>query len=155
MRIGQFWARGDYTGDFTVTLLSNLTGDVFTSATVSGPSTADSWTQFNFTLTPAEAAPNSNNSLSVTFDASQASAGSLDFNLISLFPPTYNNRPNGLRPDIMQILSEQPPSFLRFPGGNNLEGSKYALDVYPLSLANRIEQTTFPTVSLGIKPLVL
>ncbi|KAL9089377.1 MAG: hypothetical protein Q9159_002593 [Coniocarpon cinnabarinum] len=119
---GQFWARGDYNGNFTVTLLSNLTSEVFTTTTVPGPSTADQWTQYNFTLNPPAAAPNSNNSFSVTFDPSQAPNGSLDFNLLSLFPPTYNNRPNGLRSDIMTILGDQPPSFLRFPGGNNLEG---------------------------------
>ena len=122
---GSFWARGDYTGDFTVSLQSNLTDETFVSAVVKGPSTAAEWTQFNFTLEPPAAAPNSNNTFSVTFDQSQAPAGSLDFVLLSLFPPTFNNRPNGLRPDIMQILGAQPPSFFRFPGGNNLEGRTF------------------------------
>jgi alpha-N-arabinofuranosidase len=44
---------------------------------------------------------------------------------VSLFPPTYKNRPNGLRPDIMQLLADMKPSFLRFPGGNYLEGPNY------------------------------
>lgn len=35
--------------------------------------------------------------------------GSLDFNLISLFPPTYKNRPNGLRPDLMELLRGLKP----------------------------------------------
>ncbi|MES2463450.1 MAG: alpha-L-arabinofuranosidase C-terminal domain-containing protein, partial [Armatimonadota bacterium] len=42
--------------------------------------------------------------------------------LVSLFPPTYKNRPNGLRPDLMQMLVDMKPAFLRFPGGNYLEG---------------------------------
>lgn len=48
---------------------------------------------------------------------------SLDFNLISLFPPTYKNRKNGLRPDIMEDLAALNPKFLRLPGGNMLEGN--------------------------------
>ena len=121
---GSFFARGDYNGSFTVSLQSNLTGDVYATATVAGPSTSASWTQFNYTLVPNVTAPNSNNSLSITFDPTMASNGSLDFNLLSLFPPTYNNRPNGMRIDLMEILGAQPPSFLRLPGGNNLEGSE-------------------------------
>ncbi len=40
--------------------------------------------------------------------------GSLDFNLISLFPPTYNNRPNGMRVDLMEAIAElNPVSFPR------------------------------------------
>ena len=122
---GQFWVRGDYSGNFTVSLQSKLTDQVFVTEVVPGPSTSNQWTQFNFTLQPPTAAPNSNNTFSVTFDASQASSGSLDFNLLSLFPPTFNNRTNGLRPDLMKILGALPPSFFRFPGGNNLEGSRF------------------------------
>lgn len=84
----------------------------------------DTWVQQNFTLTPTSAAPNSNNSFYITFDASSVSEGSLDFNLISLFPPTYKNRPNGLRKDLAEALAELNPKFLRFPGGNNLEGQQ-------------------------------
>jgi alpha-L-arabinofuranosidase len=44
--------------------------------------------------------------------------------LVSLFPPTWNDRPNGLRKDIMQLLVDMNPKFLRFPGGNYVEGNK-------------------------------
>jgi alpha-L-arabinofuranosidase len=44
------------------------------------------------------------------------------FNLVSLFPPTYNNQPNGFRVDLMEMLVNMKPKFLRFPGGNFLEG---------------------------------
>ncbi len=43
--------------------------------------------------------------------------------LVSLFPPTWNDRPNGLRKDLMQLLVDLNPKFLRFPGGNYLEGN--------------------------------
>jgi alpha-N-arabinofuranosidase len=52
------------------------------------------------------------------------------FNLVSLFPPTYNNRPNGDRQDITQLLVDMKPTFLRFPGGNFLEGP-YLNDHFP------------------------
>ncbi|MDP4291591.1 MAG: alpha-L-arabinofuranosidase C-terminal domain-containing protein, partial [Bacteroidota bacterium] len=56
------------------------------------------------------------------FVVSVAKPGTFWFNLVSLFPPTYHNRINGNRPDIMQLLAEMKPHFLRFPGGNFLEG---------------------------------
>ena len=52
------------------------------------------------------------------------------FNLVSLFPPTYNNRPNGNRPDVMKMMVDMKPKFLRFPGGNYLEGP-YLNDMFP------------------------
>ena len=51
--------------------------------------------------------------------------GSVWFNLVSLFPPTYHDQPNGFRIDLMEKLAELKPSFLRFPGGNYLEGPDY------------------------------
>jgi alpha-N-arabinofuranosidase len=52
--------------------------------------------------------------------------GTVWFNLVSLFPPTWNDRPNGLRRDLMQKLVDLKPQFLRFPGGNYLEGDTVA-----------------------------
>ena len=43
-------------------------------------------------------------------------------NLVSLFPPTYRDRDNGTRVDLMEKLAAMHPAFLRFPGGNYLEG---------------------------------
>lgn len=44
--------------------------------------------------------------------------------MISLLPPTYKNRDNGNRPDLMQLMAGMHPSFLRLPGGNYLEGDQ-------------------------------
>jgi alpha-N-arabinofuranosidase len=52
--------------------------------------------------------------------------GTVWFSLVSLFPPTFNNQPNGFRPDLMQMLVDVKPKFLRFPGGNYLEGDQIA-----------------------------
>lgn len=50
-------------------------------------------------------------------------AGALDVDLISLFPAeTWANRPQGLRPDLVKLLREMQPGFLRFPGGCIVEG---------------------------------
>jgi alpha-L-arabinofuranosidase len=48
--------------------------------------------------------------------------GTVWLNLVSCFPPTWHGRPNGNRPDLMALLAGLHPSFLRFPGGNYLEG---------------------------------
>ena len=42
---------------------------------------------------------------------------------VSLFQPTYKGRENGNRPDLMRMLVDMKPKFLRFPGGNYLEGN--------------------------------
>lgn len=120
---GSFYVQGTYDGDFYIQLGSNLTSDVFGTTTVSAKSKKNQWTQVEYTITPTSAAPNSNNTLCVAFDSSKATDGSLDLNLISLFPPTYNNRPNGNRIDLMEALGGLSASYLRFPGGNNLEGN--------------------------------
>ena len=46
--------------------------------------------------------------------------------LVSLFPPTYKDRANGNRPDLMERMAAMHPTFLRLPGGNYLEGDLIA-----------------------------
>lgn len=106
---GSFWVKGAYEGSFTASLESNLTSDVFGSVDVPSKSVADEWTEHTFELTPKKDAPSSNNTFSVTFDSAGVSGGALDFNLISLFPPTYKDRKNGLRVDIAQALADMNP----------------------------------------------
>ncbi|KAF1959288.1 glycoside hydrolase, partial [Byssothecium circinans] len=125
---GSFWVKGAYNGSFTASLKSNLTDEVFGSVEVQSKSVANEWIEHVFELVPEKDAPNSNNSFSVAFDPTSTEGGALDFNLISLFPPTYKNRKNGLRVDIAEALAEMNPHFLRFPGGNMLEG--HTLDTY-------------------------
>jgi alpha-N-arabinofuranosidase len=48
--------------------------------------------------------------------------GRLWFSLVSFFPPTYQDRANGNRVDLMEHLAAMKPMFLRFPGGDYLEG---------------------------------
>jgi alpha-N-arabinofuranosidase len=49
--------------------------------------------------------------------------GTVDLDVVSLFPKdTWNKRPNGLRTDLVQLLKDMQPGFLRFPGGCIVEG---------------------------------
>jgi alpha-L-arabinofuranosidase len=49
--------------------------------------------------------------------------GTMDADMISLFPQdTWKNRPNGLRADLVQMLADLKPGFVRFPGGCIVEG---------------------------------
>jgi alpha-L-arabinofuranosidase len=49
--------------------------------------------------------------------------GAVDVDLLALYPKeTWKNRPNGLRADLVQLLAEMKPGFLRFPGGCIVEG---------------------------------
>src|SRR5215207_1219435 len=50
--------------------------------------------------------------------------GTLDVDLVSLYPKdTWQRRENGLRADLVELLKEMQPGFLRFPGGCIVEGS--------------------------------
>lgn len=51
----------------------------------------------------------------------------IDLDMISLFPDhTWKHRPNGLRPDLVQLLADMHPGFIRFPGGCIVEGRDLA-----------------------------
>ncbi|MGN6214138.1 alpha-L-arabinofuranosidase C-terminal domain-containing protein [Parafilimonas sp.] len=53
--------------------------------------------------------------------------GVADFDMLSLFPQhTWKERPNGLRADLVQLLADMKPGFLRFPGGCIVEGRELA-----------------------------
>ncbi|KAK4120308.1 glycoside hydrolase family 51 protein [Parathielavia appendiculata] len=122
---GSFYSYGAYGGSFTVSLYQVQ-------------SVAHAWTQHKYELRPIKSAANSNNSFVLEFHSGKKTE--FKFNLISLFPPTlirerspltlrdtfryqtYKNRPNGMRRDLMEKLADLKPSFLRIPGGNNIEG---------------------------------
>ncbi len=49
--------------------------------------------------------------------------GTLDLDMISLFPKdTWKGRPGGMRADMIQMLADMKPGFVRFPGGCIVEG---------------------------------
>lgn len=49
--------------------------------------------------------------------------GTLDVDMVSLFPKdTWKGRENGMRSDIVQMIADMKPGFVRFPGGCIVEG---------------------------------
>lgn len=114
-------ATDEAAGPLTVSIESNDGAVTYASAQVS--LSKGSWKKYEVQL-------NTGNNVKPTalahFVISTKHTGTYWFNLVSLFPPTYNNRPNGNRNDIMQLLADMKPSFLRFPGGNYLEGDWFS-----------------------------
>ena len=118
-----FWAKsdGNATGPLTIALESSDGKTVWASARVS--KITGEWKKVTVTLrTGKNITPSSTN----RFVLSTETPGTFYFNLVSLFPPTFNHRPNGNRSDLMQMLVDMKPAFLRLPGGNYLEGNTIA-----------------------------
>jgi alpha-N-arabinofuranosidase len=114
------WARAEagFSGPLTVAIVSDDGRTVYASEKISG--VASAWKKFEVTLKTGNVAPTAQARFAVTLDQ----PGTIWLNVVSLFPPTWNDRPNGLRKDIMQMLVDLNPKFLRFPGGNYVEGNK-------------------------------
>lgn len=108
---GSFYMMGSFDGNITVSMVSNTTGDTIAEASVQASSKVGQWTQYHYQFQPSQDAPDSNNTLQFTMPASDVKS-ELNFNLLSLFPPTYNNRPNGLRIDLMEAMAGLHPTFL-------------------------------------------
>ncbi|HEY9196152.1 MAG TPA: alpha-L-arabinofuranosidase C-terminal domain-containing protein [Mucilaginibacter sp.] len=120
---GSFFAKaGQGNGStLTVSIEDSVTNVAYASATVNG--IGNDWKKFSVNLTvPANVKPTS----ATRFVIRPNAAGTYWFSLVSLFPPTFNNRPNGNRADIMQLLASMNPAFLRLPGGNYLEGEMFS-----------------------------
>ncbi len=106
-----------FTGPLTVAITSLDGATVYARGRVDRL-TAD-WAAYELVLkTGRKVVPTTRARLTLTIEQ----PGTVWLGLVSLFPPTWKNRPNGLRPDLMQMLVDLKPGFLRFPGGNYLEG---------------------------------
>jgi alpha-N-arabinofuranosidase len=99
-----------------IALLEDANGRVLGQTKISG--LTPEWKTYKSTI--RSAATDAKARLSVLAEG----VGTLDLDLISLFPKdTWQNRENGLRPDLVKLLKEMKPGFLRFPGGCIVEGS--------------------------------
>ncbi|MFI5132048.1 MAG: alpha-L-arabinofuranosidase C-terminal domain-containing protein [Chitinophagales bacterium] len=105
-------------GPITVTIESNDGQTIYASGSIDLVKSTF-WKKYDLTLTTsADVKPTAD----ARFVISTNRTGLYYFNLVSLFPPTFKNQPNGFRQDLMQMLVDMKPKFLRFPGGNYLEG---------------------------------
>jgi len=85
-----------FTGPITVSIVSEDGRKVYASGKFSG--LAPEWKRFDLTLKTGKVAPTAKARFVITLDR----PGTVWFSFVSLFPPTWNDRPNGLRKDLMQ-----------------------------------------------------
>ncbi len=100
----------------------------FAAAQVSG--VTGEWQRFESSLTiPADAGESTDNRFVIGIDLrDSADEGALQdvtiwLQVVSLFAPTYADRDNGLRPDLVERLQALKPRFCRFPGGTYVLGN--------------------------------
>ncbi len=107
----------EFKGAIRVAIESGDGATTYAEDKVSG--VGNGWKQHTVTLETGKDTPTTKGRLVLAINQ----PGVVWFNLVSLFPPTFHDRPNGTRVDLMQMLAGMKPSFLRFPGGNYVEGN--------------------------------
>jgi alpha-N-arabinofuranosidase len=117
-----FYARGSrgFAGPVTASLV--LDDGNLTVAKADTPAVTNSWQKYTVKLITGRDAPTT---AKAQFVLSATGTGSVVFSLVSLFPPTYQGVPGGLRPDLMKLMADLRPSFIRLPGGNYVEGGTF------------------------------
>ena len=81
------------------------------------PPFSKEWTTISVTLTAADSAQRGRLNLFIS------GKGTVLLDEVSLFPTaTWRKRAGGLRADLVQLLADMKPGFLRFPGGCIVEG---------------------------------
>jgi alpha-L-arabinofuranosidase len=118
-----FYARAGngFTGPLTAAIVTD-DGSV-TVASGQTEALTDGWKKYTVKLTTAHDAKVTAHA---KFVVSASGKGSVWLSLVSLFPPTFEDAPNGLRPDLMKLMADMKPAFIRLPGGNYLEGDTFA-----------------------------
>lgn len=97
--------------------LANSKDEVIGKTTLTVNATGGEWKKVtaSFTATTTE--------LKAKFNIWMEGDGETDFDMISLFPTdTWKDRPGGMRADMIQLLADMKPGFIRFPGGCIVEG---------------------------------
>lgn len=105
-------------GPVGVAIMDKAGKTVYAKATVEG--VGAEWKKYEVALETGNVEPTADAQLVLAAGEKRT----IWLSLVSLFPPTWNDRPNGLRKDLMQMLVDLEPKFLRFPGGNYLEGNR-------------------------------
>ena len=105
-------------GSLRVRLVNDETGTVRAEASIALH--GGGWSKYTATLMTGQLSPSATNHLELMV----AKKGTVWLQLASLMPPTYRNRSNGNRIDLMEKMAAMHPKFLRLPGGNYLEGDR-------------------------------
>jgi alpha-L-arabinofuranosidase len=114
-RVDAMVRRLDGKADDLLVELENPDGSKLGEAKIVG--LTSNWKKFTTTIRATETSGKAR--LNVVMEG----RGTLDLDLFSLYPKeTWKGRSNGLRADLVQLLSEMRPGFLRFPGGCIVEG---------------------------------
>jgi len=113
-----FLRPGAYEGEVTA-LLESKDGRPLARHDFGAVKPGESWQRFVAALQATGADPAGR--LALCFRGK----GTLQVDWVSLFPPTYKGRPNGLRIDLAKYLEEPKPSFVRYPGGCYVEGLSF------------------------------
>jgi alpha-L-arabinofuranosidase len=101
-------------------LMGGERGQPLAEATLTG--FTSEWKRYETTLRPTAA--HARAQLEIVSNGE----GEIDLDMVSLYPrETWKNRPNGLRNDLVQLLADMKPGFLRFPGGCIVEGRRLEL----------------------------
>ena len=96
-------------------------GDSIGSAVLTPDQTDNNWHKGELSFTATATDPKAK--LQLWFEGD----GMLDLDMISLFPTdTWKGRKGGLRADLVQLLADMKPGFVRFPGGCIVEGRDLA-----------------------------
>lgn len=111
------FAKGNYKGGLKARLISADGKTVYAETTVDA-AIGKKWNKYTAEFTANANDPKAQ--FELVFDGK----GSVTLDVVSLFPPTFMNRPNGLRPDLAQLLYNIRPKFVRFPGGCYVEGQE-------------------------------
>ncbi len=111
-----FWAKSptSYKGTITARLQS-ASGESLGETKMRVALSKD-WKKYTTTITAT------GNDPKAEFTLTSDKAGEIQLDVVSLFPPTFKNRENGMRPDLAQMLADMRPRFMRFPGGCFVEG---------------------------------
>ena len=109
------WLKGNYKGTIKARLFNSK--NLYAETTVSADAIKlKEWTKYSAVLTANDNDPKAK--FALVFDG----VGTVQLDVVSLFPPTFKNRENGLRPDLANMLWQMHPRFMRFPGGCFVEG---------------------------------
>mgnify|MGYP001408225124 CR=1 FL=1 len=111
------WVKGKYKGTVKAQLVSADGKTVYAEAPVNGK-ISGKWQKLTAEMKSA------GNDDKAKFQLVFTGKGKIALDVVSLFPPTFKNRPNGLRPDLAEMLYNLHPKFVRFPGGCFVEGQE-------------------------------